>query len=105
MQTPWMGAAALTGNKGHGAFARTPSRCGAVAESPMKPCEFDYLRAATIDEACRALDGAGGEARIIAGGQTLVPLMAMRLARPSLLVDINHIAELSFIAEGGELFF
>ena len=68
----------------------------------MKPCEFDYLRAATIDEACRALDGAGGEARIIAGGQTLVPLMAMRLARPSLLVDINHIAELSFIAEGGE---
>jgi CO/xanthine dehydrogenase FAD-binding subunit len=67
----------------------------------MKPCEFDYLRAASIDEACRALDGAAGDGRIIAGGQTLVPLMAMRLARPSLLVDINHIAELTGIKEDG----
>ena len=69
----------------------------------MKPAEFDYLRAASVDEACRALDGAAGDGRLIAGGQTLVPLMAMRLARPSLLVDINHIAELTGIAEHGEV--
>ena len=68
----------------------------------MKPAEFDYLRAESIEQACRALDGAAGDGLLIAGGQTLVPLMAMRLARPSLLVDINHIAELTGIAEHGE---
>jgi CO/xanthine dehydrogenase FAD-binding subunit len=60
----------------------------------MKAAEFDYLRAGSIAEACRALAEGGGEARLIAGGQTLVPLMAMRLARPHLLVDINRIPEL-----------
>ena len=60
----------------------------------MKAAEFDYARAASADEACRLLAGARGEGRIIAGGQTLVPLMAMRLVRPALLVDINAVAEL-----------
>ena len=49
----------------------------------MKAAAFDYVRAADIDEVCRLLANAGGEERkIIAGGQTLVPLMAMRMARP-----------------------
>jgi CO/xanthine dehydrogenase FAD-binding subunit len=60
----------------------------------MKAADFDYFRAGSIAEACRALADGGHEARLIAGGQTLVPLMAMRLARPQLLVDINRIAEL-----------
>ena len=70
----------------------------------MKAAPFDYTRATSIDEACRALADGGDDARIIAGGQTLVPLMAMRLARPTLLIDINGIAELSGVSvEGSEL--
>ncbi len=68
----------------------------------MKAAPFDYMRAASIDEACRALAEAGDDARLIAGGQTLVPLMAMRMARPSLLIDINGIAELSGISVDGD---
>jgi CO/xanthine dehydrogenase FAD-binding subunit len=60
----------------------------------MKAAEFDYARPATVEEACRLLDGAAGDGKIIAGGQTLVPLLAMRLARPALIIDINRIAEL-----------
>jgi len=68
----------------------------------MKAVPFDYMRATSIDEACRALAEAGEDARIIAGGQTLVPLMAMRMARPTLLIDINRIAELSGIEIDGD---
>jgi len=69
----------------------------------MKAAEFDYVRATSIDEVCDLLDEAG-EHKIIAGGQTLVPLMAMRLARPALLIDIAEIADLRFIkVEAGEL--
>jgi CO/xanthine dehydrogenase FAD-binding subunit len=64
----------------------------------MKPAPFEYSRPASIDEAC-ALLAADDSARIIAGGQTLVPLMAMRLARPTRLIDIARISSLSFIRE------
>jgi carbon-monoxide dehydrogenase medium subunit len=64
----------------------------------MKAAEFDYARPATVEEACRLLDSAAGDGKIIAGGQTLVPLMAMRLTRPSLVIDINRIAALQGIA-------
>ncbi|MBM3487200.1 MAG: xanthine dehydrogenase family protein subunit M [Alphaproteobacteria bacterium] len=67
----------------------------------MKAAPFDYVRVTTVAEVCRALDGAGGEGKIIAGGQTLVPMMAMRLARPTLLVDINDVSELQGIAATG----
>ena len=67
----------------------------------MKAAPFEYSRPASVDEAC-ALLGADENARIIAGGQTLVPMMAMRLARPSRLVDIAHIAALNFIRDEGE---
>ncbi|MGO9786755.1 MAG: FAD binding domain-containing protein [Stellaceae bacterium] len=63
----------------------------------MKAVDFDYARAASIDETCRLLAGAKGEAKIIAGGQTLVPLLAMRLTRPALLIDINGIVSLQGI--------
>jgi len=64
----------------------------------MKAAEFDYARPASLGEACALLAAAHGEAKIIAGGQTLVPLLAMRLAKPALLIDINRIAELQGIA-------
>jgi carbon-monoxide dehydrogenase medium subunit len=64
----------------------------------MKPAPFEYSRPADVDEAC-ALLVADENARVIAGGQTLVPMMAMRLARPSRLVDISRIAELSYVAK------
>jgi CO/xanthine dehydrogenase FAD-binding subunit len=62
----------------------------------MKPAPFEYARPAHLDEAC-ALLAAGDDARVIAGGQTLVPLMAMRLARPKRLIDIARLPELAFL--------
>jgi CO/xanthine dehydrogenase FAD-binding subunit len=67
----------------------------------MKAAPFEYSRVADIDEACAML-AADENARVIAGGQTLVPMMAMRLARPTRLVDINRIAALSYIRADGE---
>jgi 2-furoyl-CoA dehydrogenase FAD binding subunit len=64
----------------------------------VKPAKFDYLRAGSLAEAHDALAAEGADATIIAGGQTLVPLLSMRMARPKLLVDIMHVAELSGIA-------
>ena len=62
----------------------------------MKSAGFEYARPASIDEAC-ALLAANPDARPIAGGQTLIPMMAMRLARPTLLVDIARLPELKRI--------
>jgi CO/xanthine dehydrogenase FAD-binding subunit len=67
----------------------------------MKAAPFEYSRPADLDEACALLAAEDG-ARVIAGGQTLVPMMAMRLARPTRLVDINRIAGLSYIREDGD---
>jgi len=64
----------------------------------MKPAPFEYIRPSSIEEAC-ALLAADEGARVIAGGQTLVPLMAMRLARPTRLVDIARIRSLSYVRE------
>ncbi len=67
----------------------------------MKAAPFEYSRPATVDEACELL-AADDNARVIAGGQTLVPMMAMRLARPTRLVDIARIPELDYIKEDGD---
>src|SRR5436305_12646551 len=67
----------------------------------MKPAPFEYSRPADIDEACAMLAADDG-ARVIAGGQTLVPLMAMRLARPSRLIDIARIPGLAYIRDEGK---
>ena len=69
----------------------------------MKAAAFDYVRASDVDEVCRLLADAGeDERKIIAGGQTLVPLMAMRMARPDMLIDINDVAGLSDIEDKGD---
>jgi CO/xanthine dehydrogenase FAD-binding subunit len=67
----------------------------------MKPVAFDYVRATSIAEACSLLAADGG-ARVIAGGQTLIPMLAMRLARPTRLIDIARIEDLAFIRDNGE---
>ena len=66
----------------------------------MKAAPFEYIRPPSIEAALAAL-AADDEARIVAGGQTLVPMMAMRLARPSVLVDIAHIPGLAGIDDQG----
>jgi len=68
----------------------------------MKPAAFEYARPASLDEACAMLAAGGDDIRIIAGGQTLVPLMAMRLARPKRLIDIARISELAFVRKEGD---
>jgi len=64
----------------------------------LKAAAFDYVRAASIGAACELLRQDGDAVKLIAGGQSLVPMMAMRLARPSRLVDINEITALKFVA-------
>ncbi len=61
----------------------------------MKPAPFRYARAETIDEAVDTLAAAGEEAKVLAGGQSLVPALNMRLVRPSVLVDVNRAGELA----------
>jgi 2-furoyl-CoA dehydrogenase FAD binding subunit len=63
----------------------------------VKPARFDYLRAETLAQAHETLAAGGDDARILAGGQTLVPMLSMRMARPTVLVDIMHLPELGEI--------
>jgi CO/xanthine dehydrogenase FAD-binding subunit len=64
----------------------------------LKSPPFQYTRCATLDEACDSLARHGEDAKLLAGGQSLVPMMAMRLLRPAWLVDINEIQALRFVA-------
>ncbi len=63
----------------------------------MKPCKFEYHRPASLDEALEILARHSEDARIIAGGQSLVPMMNFRLVQPKMLLDINSIKSLSYI--------
>lgn len=70
----------------------------------MKPAPFEYVRPASVEEAVGALADAAGEGKVLAGGQSLMPLLALRLARPSVLVDVNRIPGLDGIeARDGEV--
>ena len=63
----------------------------------MKPSRFRYFLARSVDEAAQLLAEQGEEARVLAGGQSLMPLMNLRLARPSALIDLNEISALSYV--------
>lgn len=63
----------------------------------MIPAAFEYVRAHSIDEAIAHLQQHGGDARVLAGGQSLIPAMRFRLARPAVLVDINSVRDLSYL--------
>jgi len=65
----------------------------------MKAAPFDFISANNIDEVATLLNAGDGEAIVIAGGQSLMPMLAMRMARPSMIVDINNIAGLTGIRE------
>src|SRR5438093_13482733 len=65
----------------------------------MKPAKFDSHAAASVDEAVELLARYGGDAKVLAGGQSLVPRLSSRLGRPAALVDVNRIAALSYVRE------
>ena len=65
----------------------------------MKPPKFDYHAPASIDEAVALLQRYGGDAKVLAGGQSLMPMLNFRLTRPAALVDVNRIAALAYIRE------
>jgi aerobic carbon-monoxide dehydrogenase medium subunit len=68
----------------------------------MIPGKFDYVRPGTVDDAVRALAEAGEEAKVIAGGQSLLPLLRLRLAYPEVLVDVGGIDELRGVTDAGD---
>jgi len=68
----------------------------------MIPAKFDYVRPSSIDEAVRALDQGGEDAKVIAGGQSLLPLLRLRLAYPELLVDVGSLDGLRGVRDEGE---
>jgi aerobic carbon-monoxide dehydrogenase medium subunit len=68
----------------------------------MKPPPFHYARCYSAAEAVALLSGEGEDAKLLAGGQSLVPLLNFRLARPSLLVDVNRLHELAYVRESSE---
>jgi carbon-monoxide dehydrogenase medium subunit len=67
----------------------------------MIPAAFDYERAESVEEALELL-GSREDAKVLAGGHSLLPLMKLRLARPALLVDIDRLAELEYVREDGD---
>jgi aerobic carbon-monoxide dehydrogenase medium subunit len=68
----------------------------------MIPAQFEYERPGSLTEAVEALAGGGDDAKVIAGGQSLLPLLRLRLAYPSLLVDIGGLGELSGVRDAGD---
>jgi carbon-monoxide dehydrogenase medium subunit len=68
----------------------------------MKPAQFEYLLPPTVEAAIEALVASNGEGKVLAGGQSLLPLLNFRMARPAVLVDLNGIAGLSYIEDRGD---
>lgn len=68
----------------------------------MKPAQFDYVSPSTVDAAVEALVASSGEGKVLAGGQSLLPLLNFRMARPTVVVDLNGIAGLSYIEDRGD---
>jgi carbon-monoxide dehydrogenase medium subunit len=69
---------------------------------PVIPAKFDYQRAASAEEAVSLLTQYGDEAKLLAGGHSLLPLMKLRLASPSMLIDIGRVTDLSYIRDAGK---
>lgn len=68
----------------------------------MIPAPFDYERAGSVDEAISLLGEGGDGTKLLAGGHSLLPLMKLRLAQPSLLVDVGQIDDLSYVRDDGD---
>ena len=68
----------------------------------MIPAQFDYVRPSSLAGAVQALEGGGDDAKVIAGGQSLLPLLRLRLSHPDLLVDIGGLGELAGVRDAGD---
>lgn len=68
----------------------------------MKPAPFDYCAPATLEEVIALLREHGDAAKLLAGGQSLVPMLNMRLARPGVLIDLNRVSGLSYVRQEGD---
>ena len=68
----------------------------------MIPAAFDYVRAGSAAEAISLIGEHGDDAKFLAGGHSLLPLMKLRLAAPSVLVDIGRVSDLSYIRDAGD---
>lgn len=68
----------------------------------MIPAPFDYVAPASVDEAVRALAAAGEDAKVLAGGQSLIPVLRMRLAAPTVVVDLSGLTELVGVRDEGD---
>lgn len=68
----------------------------------MIPAPFDYTRADTVEEAISLLEEHGDEAKLIAGGHSLLPLMKLRLATPTMLIDVGRLGDLSYVRDAGD---
>ena len=68
----------------------------------MIPAQFDYVRAGSVDEAVAALGEHGDDAKVMAGGQSLIPLLRLRLAYPEVVVDVGRVAELRGVRDDGD---
>jgi carbon-monoxide dehydrogenase medium subunit/6-hydroxypseudooxynicotine dehydrogenase subunit alpha len=85
----------------HGLHAdrrRRPGGPARTSERGLKLPPFTYRRATSVEEALEALEEGGDDAKVLAGGQSLIPVMAFRLARPTLLVDVNDVPGLDHVA-------
>ena len=69
----------------------------------MITAPFDYVRAGSVDEALALLDEHGDDAKLLAGGHSLLPMMKMRLAQPAVLIDLGGIAELRYLRADGDM--
>jgi len=67
------------------------------------PAAFDYQAPTTVDEAVRAINEAGEDGKVMAGGQSLMPVLRMRLAAPEMVIDLGRVAELSGVREDGDV--
>ena len=68
----------------------------------MRPAPFEYFAPRTVEEALDLLARRGDEAKLLAGGHSLLPLMKLRLATPSVVIDVGRIRELSYVRDGGD---
>ena len=68
----------------------------------MIPAQFEYMRAGSVDEAVAALGEHGDEAKVMAGGQSLIPLLRLRLAYPEFVVDVSRVGEMTGVREDGD---
>ena len=68
----------------------------------MIPAPFDYVRPSSVDEAVQALESAGEDGKVLAGGQSLIPVLRLRLAYPSTIVDVGRVAEMQGVTDDGD---